>query len=437
MDRLTQHLVIISFDCLSSLDFPRLETLPNFKKFLIQSSYCRHVETIYPSVTYPCHATIVTGNYPNRHGIINNTLLQPGRTSPDWYWYRHHIQGTTLFDEAKAQGMTTAALLWPVTARAKIDYNMPEIFANRAWHHQIPVSLLNGSPLYQLEMNRKFGHIRKGLSQPELDDFVLEATVETIRTRNPQLLLVHFTDLDTQRHDYGFSSPQAMEALQRHDKRLGRIMNAIKETGSLDETTVIVLGDHSALDESYVIKPNVLFRNRGLLSTDSKGRLTTWDAYTKSCDGSAYVYIQNQDEQLHHEVYQALTEIPSVEKIYKREEIRKLGADPQASFMLEAKLGYYFHDATDGEMIEKITASKVASKTYTRACHGYSPQKPHYETLLIAKGKGIQPRKEIASMRLVDEGPTFARLLGLHLGHTDGHVITELLDLQNSVSLFS
>ena len=49
--------------------------------------------------------------------------------------------------------------------------------------------------------------------------------------------------------------------------------------------------------------------------------------------------------------------------------------------------------------------------------------------MLIAAGKGIQKNKVIPSMNLVDEGPTFARLLGLDLGDTDGKVIEKLIDL--------
>lgn len=117
MIQLTAHLIVISFDCLSSLDFDMLTVLPNFQTLLQNGSYCKNVETIYPSVTYPCHATIVTGNFPNRHGVINNTFIQPGRVFPDWYWERQHVKGTTLYDEAKKPGMTTAALLCPVTAK--------------------------------------------------------------------------------------------------------------------------------------------------------------------------------------------------------------------------------------------------------------------------------------------------------------------------------
>ncbi|WP_079508922.1 alkaline phosphatase family protein [Mesobacillus jeotgali] len=435
MNKLTDHLIVISFDCLSEHDVPQLRELPNFKAFIENSSYCTNVETIYPSVTYPCHATIVTGNFPNRHGIVNNTFTQPGRNSPDWYWHRHHIKGTTLYDEAKKAGMKTAALLWPVTAKADIDYNMPEIFANRPWHHQIPVSLLNGSPRYQLEMNSKFGHVRNGLNQPELDDFVLESTVETIKTRKPDLMLIHFVDLDSQRHMYGFSSNESKAALQRHDARLGRIIEAIKEAGILDDSTIILLGDHSALDESKVVKLNVLFKERGLIQVNASGKVTDWKAYCKSCDGSAYVYVkEGEDFQTKNIVTELLAELlhhPSngIEKIITGKEANAIGADGKAFRMLEAANGFYFSEAIDGEFVEEVTQQDAKSKKYTLACHGYSPEKEGYHTVFFAAGKGICPGISIRSMHLVDEGPTFARLLGLDLGETDGRVIEGILDI--------
>lgn len=428
MERLTDHLIVISFDCLASLDFPMLETLPHFKELIKNGSYCKNVKTIYPSVTYPCHATIVTGKFPIHHGIINNTLLQPGKASPDWYWYRRDIRGTTLYDEAKKRGMSTAALLWPVTARANIDYNMPEIFANRSWHHQIPVSLRNGSPLYQLEMNKKFGHIRKGLSQPALDDFVLESAVETLRTKKPNVMLVHFTDLDTQRHEHGFSSSEAMEAIKRHDKRLGRMMNALREAGMMEKSTIIALGDHSALDESRVIKPNVLFRENGLLEVEKNKTVTNWKAYCKSCDGSAYIYIKNKNNEVLNKVIQLL-DTNGIEKVWTADEARNFGADPNCSLMLEAELGYYFSESMDGDYMDEITNEDVTSKKYTKACHGYSPEKNEYDTLLIAAGNGIRSNHVHPTMHLVDEGPTLARLLGFDLGDTDGKIIEELLTL--------
>jgi predicted AlkP superfamily pyrophosphatase or phosphodiesterase len=433
MTRLTEHLIIISFDCLSALDFPILKDMPHFQTILNNGAYVKNVKTIYPSVTYPCHATIVTGNYPNRHGVINNTLLQPGMISPDWNWFRNCIRGTTLYDEVKNANMTTAALLWPVTGKANIDYNMPEIFANRPWHNQIVVSLMNGTPRYQLELNQRFGHIRKGLNQPELDDFVLESTVHTIKTKKPNLLMVHFTDLDTQRHFHGFSSEEAMAALKRHNHRLGRIIDALKESGIYENSTIVALGDHSALDENKAVNLNVLFRKQHLLSTNSKGKIINWKAYCKSCDGSAYIYIKDtHDSATLNEVKQLLETLikdptSGIEGFLTGEQAAEKGADGTCAFMVEAARGYYFLEDFEGEYIKPITKEDASvDKKYTLACHGYSPEKENYGTILMASGKGIRPIT-LPSIRLIDEGPTFARLLGVSLGNTDGRVIEELL----------
>ena len=100
------------------------------------------------------------------------------------------------------------------------------------------------------------------LNQPELDDFVLQSTVHTIKTKKPNLLLVHFTDLDTQRHYHGFSSDEAIAAIHRHNERLGKILEALKESGIYENSTVVVLGDHSALDENKAVNLNVLLHKK-------------------------------------------------------------------------------------------------------------------------------------------------------------------------------
>ncbi|MEY8349897.1 ectonucleotide pyrophosphatase/phosphodiesterase [Bacillus cereus] len=433
---LTNHVIILSFDCLSALDLPILQELPHFRSFIKQGAIAKKVEAIYPSVTYPSHATIVTGNYPNKHGVVNNTLLQPGRESPDWHWYRRSIKGTTLYDEARKANLTTAALLWPVTGRAKIDYNLPEIFPNRPWQTQVLVSLFSGSPLYQLDLNHRFGHIRNGLSQPELDDFVLASAVYTIQTKKPNVMFVHFTDLDTQRHYHGFSSKETVAAIHRHDERLGKIIQALKDSNIYQECTIIALGDHSALSENKAIQLNVLFRERGLISVNKKGNLIDWKAYCQSCDGSAYIHVKDKNDiQTIQTVQHLLEELlqnkqNGIEFILHDEDAKERGADGNCLFMLEAREGYYFTQNHTGDFIKEIVEKDVTpSKKYTFGTHGYSPTKPNYETIFMAAGKGIRQGTSIPYMRLIDEGPTIARLLGLHLGETDGNVIEDLLQL--------
>lgn len=440
MERMTKYLYIISFDGLSTLDFNYITSLPNFKEFIGHASYCKNVYSIYPTLTYPAHATIVTGKYPKNHGVINNTLLQSRRISPDWYWQRKYIKGETLYDKAIDRGMKVAALLWPVTAKSRIQYNMPEIFANRPWHNQIMISLLNGSPLYQIDLNRRFSHLRQGLNQPNLDNFTHQSLMYTIKHKKPDLTFVHYTDLDTMRHRYGFSSPEAQEALNRHDKRLGEIIKTLKESSMYKDSSIILLGDHSSLDEDKIINLNVLLKENGLIHMDSKSKIFDYDAILKSCDGSAYIYVKNNNKELIDKVHNIINNFNEkyqcLERIYSSSEASELGADDKCALMLEAKKGYYFLDTPEGEIIQQITPQNISHIPHaTKSTHGYSPFKKNYTTVFIASGKGIRKGMIIDRMNLIDEGPTIAKLLGFELEAADGSAIKEFFDISQIRSL--
>lgn len=90
---MTQHkLVVISLDSLGYRDLAELRDLvPNLDKLIQQGTWVKRVRGIYPTLTYPSHTSIITGQYPAVHGIVNNTKVQPRRQSPDWYWYRKDV----------------------------------------------------------------------------------------------------------------------------------------------------------------------------------------------------------------------------------------------------------------------------------------------------------------------------------------------------------
>lgn len=419
-------MIIISLDAVDKKDFEILKELPNFKKLLEKSSYSFEVESVYPSLTYPAHTTIITGKYPNNHGIINNILVQPGNNNPDWFWHRSKIQGETLCDLAKKKGMKIANLLWPVMAKGDIDYNLPEIFPNKWWQNQIIISLLNGSIGYQLELNNKFKELRNGTKQPELDNFIMASLLHTLREKQPGLTLVHLTDVDSQRHEYGYRSPEALYALKRHDYRIGEVLNCLHSLGIENDTTIVILGDHSFKDADYVIKLNKLFINKGWITIDRKGNIVDWATFMNYCDGSAYIYLKdNTNKNLLKVIRETLENFSNennncIEKILTSEEAFKLGADRSCALMLEAKEGYYFINDIDGEIIEET------GEKYHKATHGYSPKKKDYETFFIISGKGIKKDYNIGPMHLVDEGPTLAAILEGELPKADGKVLEQI-----------
>ena len=88
----------------------------------------------YPSLTFPNHYTIVTGLYPEHHGLVANSFYDEARQARyamsdanavrDGTWY----SGTPLWSLAESQGMRTASLFW-VGSEAKIAGFRPTWYA--------------------------------------------------------------------------------------------------------------------------------------------------------------------------------------------------------------------------------------------------------------------------------------------------------------------
>ena len=432
----SKYMIIISFDAVSSDDLEILKTLPNFKKIIDGGSLIKNVESVYPTLTYPAHATIVTGKYPKNHGIIDNTIFNVGDFNPNWYWYRKDIKGETLYDLAKEKGLSTCSLLWPVTGRSSIKYNLAEIFKVKPHQNQLIQSICAGSLFYQLELNNKFGHIRRGITQPALDDFVIEAAKYTIDKYSPELMFIHFTDVDTNRHHHGYSGKEAIDGLYRHDKRLGEIIKVLEEKKILSETNIVALGDHSQIDVNKIIKLNLLFKENNLISLNGKGKVSDYEALCKSLDGSAYVYLKNpKDERIKEKVEELLkgveeNEAKPIEFILKDNEILAEGADPNASFMIEASKNFYFVDDIEGDLIEDINENEVGVIDHRhKATHGYSNKKENYGTFFIGYGKDFKKGIVLDKGKLINHGPTLAKVLGVELKDADGEAVEEILQI--------
>ena len=421
------RLYIISLDAFGDADLEFAATLPNFKQVLNQSAQVTGIKTVYPSLTYVAHTSIVTGMHPKKHGIINNTQFQPNRVNPDWFWYADSIRTPTIFDIAKQSDYKICTLLWPVTGRSKvIDYNLVEIFPNRPWQNQIMVSGYASTLSYALEMDKKFKHLRKGIEQPELDNFVTAVAVDTILNKKPDLMAIHLVDLDAMRHANGISSNQARAAIIRMDQHLGDILEAMEKMGIREDTVLAILGDHYQIDTHTVIRPNHLFVEKGWITVNRKQRICGWKVIVKSAGGAAYIYRQD-NAITESEILEALKGIyPRIEHIFTRGSNQVKKANTSALFMLEAKKGYYFSDELSYPFME-TTAKNVAGRTLLKADHGFHPEKRNYTTMLLLSGPGINEQARIRQASLLDEAPTLLHAIGLSFNHKiDGKILRDV-----------
>src|SRR5271169_4316508 len=87
----------------------------------------------YPTLTFPNHYTIITGLYPEHHGIVANRFYDPARKESYGYrdsksvadgsWYG----GTPLWVLAEQQGMRSASFFW-VGSEADIQGVRPSYY---------------------------------------------------------------------------------------------------------------------------------------------------------------------------------------------------------------------------------------------------------------------------------------------------------------------
>lgn len=425
-----KKLVVISIDALGTENIEKnIDLMPTIAGLIKTGTWVKEIEEIYPSLTYPSHTSIITGVYPNKHGIVNNTKIQPKRLSPDWFWYKRDVKAPSVIDLAHQNNYKTAAFLWPVTAKSGIDYNIAEIFPNRIWTNQVLISLQASSPLFLMQMNHKYGHLRKGIKQPYLDDFITACAVDTIKSKEPDLTLIHLVDLDSMFHHYGVYSKEAKEALKRQDDRVKQIISAIEQTSSPDNTSLIILGDHYQLDVTHLIRLNARFKKLNWCSLDTQKMIDdNWKVYAKSCDGSCYIYSRETNPDFLKKIKDVCEAIEGIETIYSQSELKNQGADDQAVFMLEAKRGYYFVDEHAGSVVEKNPTHEIGQPERYNAVHGYHPSKKNYATTFIVNGPQVKINHQISKARLIDEAPTILKLLGLpNFDHEiDGKLIDDL-----------
>lgn len=420
-----KHLVVISYDAFSEDNWEKASKLPNISKLIKNGACSTKLKSIYPSLTYVVHTTMITGVYPDKHGVYHNNPFQPfiPEEEQKWFWFKKDVKVPAVYDALKKHGKKSAGILWPVTGKASISYNIPEIRAIKNENQAIKI-LKNGSPFFSMGMEKKFGRLRKGIKQPYLDDFTTMCALDTIKKKKPDLLLMHLIDLDDAKHKYGTDSPEIEKVLIRMDKRLGDIIEAVEEAGIKEDTVLLVVGDHGQINVRYKVKLNQLLKEKGLIY-EEKGEMK-WRAYVQNAGGSAYLHIKDNDKQAEQLALNILNNAIAdgcygIEGLYARKELDGFHVIPSVSYMLEAKTGYCFEDSLDGPVVTDLKEQNIKYAT-----HGFSPNKPDYKCNFVISGECIKSEYQLGEIEMVDIAPTIADILGIDFNHCDGRSLHEI-----------
>jgi arylsulfatase A-like enzyme len=204
-EAVSRNVVLVSIDGLRP-DAIAAFAPPTLSRLVDEGSYTLRATTILPSKTLPSHTSMLTGQPPDRHGVLWNDAYadRPGTlTIP------------TIFGAARDRGYRTAAFF----SKSKFT------------HLQVP-----GTLHYSQAPGGWFG---RWSSDDTLDD------VEThLAAHAPNLLFVHLTDPDAAGHSHGWMTAQYGRGVLRADAALARLMKAADAAYGAGAYTLIVTADH-------------------------------------------------------------------------------------------------------------------------------------------------------------------------------------------------
>lgn len=406
------HLVMVSVDGLmpSSYTGAGVSRFPTFKSLTERGSYAAGVIGVLPSVTYASHTTLLTGVPPRLHGIFGNSVFDPeGKSNNAWYWYAESIRVPTLIQAAKQQGMTTASVFWPVSVGMKADYLIPEFWrtgSNHASDASLIRALSTPGVFEGLEAS-----VKHPAGWPLTDRDLTDLAVYIFTTHKPRVLLLHLGSLDGAEHSAGPGSPRAIETLQRIDGYLGELRSAVAQAGLAGRTDFVIVSDHGFSPIERQLQPNAVFKKEGLVTVNEAGMVTGWRAWFHAEGGSGFVYLEDPDDRALADRVRALLEglkadpQNGIASIWTRDDLARLGADPNASFGVGMQPGFYSSAGHDA----------VVVPTRNKGGHGFDPNIPALHASFIIAGPDARPGVNLGIVRMTQIAPTLARLLGVSL----------------------
>lgn len=392
--------------------------LPNLRKLMAEGAHASAVIGVLPTVTYPSHTTLLTGVSPARHGIVNNTTFDPLNVNQGgWFWYAEDIKVPTLWDAARAKGLSVGNVHWPVSVGAKsITWNLPQL-----WHtghpddEKLNRALATPGLLDALEPN--LGHYARGIDEDiNADETRGRFAVALIAAKHPDFTTVYLTAYDHDQHGFGPDTEAAHATIERIDAIVGRLVAAARAANP--GTTIAVVSDHGfapTATEANLFRP---FIDAGLIKLDDNGKVTSWEAVPWNSGGSiAIVLARPNDAALSARAHKVLDDVAAapdsvIARVIDRSDVAKMGGNPQAQFYVDLKPGV-LAGGFDGAKAPLARPSKY------RGMHGYFPAAETMRSTFLIAGPGVPLGRDLGEIDMRSIAPTLARVLGVRLFDAD------------------
>lgn len=331
----------------------------------------------FPSLTFPNHFTIVTGLYPEHHGIVANSFYDEAKHAKyslgdpkavtDGSWY----SGVPLWSLAESQGMRSACIFWP-GSEAEIAGHRPTWYARFDSKTQAT----------------------DAVRQARIDDAV--ALLKLPDAERPHLITIYYSEPDHEGREYGPDAPETRAAVHKMDGMVGKLKAALDKTGL--PIDLVVVSDH------------------GMVKVE--GPWITLDSFAKLNDFETVgPLLYGKTEEDRQRVYDELKKASSQFMVYRRKNVPAglhYNQNPREGDPVVIATGPYAIRA-------HAPPAGKPDRPPTAGAHGYDPHiMPEMKASFFAEGPDIVRGKTVSPFENVNLYPWMAHILGLTPAKNDG-----------------
>ena len=212
-------LILISIDGYRA-DYIERGLSPNLAALAHDGVRAQALKPAFPTLTFPNHYTIVTGLYPDHHGVVANRMLDPdngkrfvssdAQLAGDPQWWG----GEPLWVGVERQGKHAATMFWP-GSDYQIDGVRPEYW--QTFDRRVSA-------------DARVDHVLRWLDLPA--------------QQRPDFVTLYFDQVDHEAHDFGPISKQTDAALALVDVALGRLLDGLRQRHLENSANLVIVSDH-------------------------------------------------------------------------------------------------------------------------------------------------------------------------------------------------
>lgn len=371
--------ILVSLDGFRA-DYIQRGLTPALSKFMAEGVAPEYMNPSFPSLTFPNHYTLITGLYPESHGIVANKFWDPklGKefkyTDPaksrarEWW-----SQAEPLWVTAEKAGIKTAIHMWPGSEAAISDIE-PSI-----------VDKYSGKQPLDVKLNRVFDM---------LDMPGAENKETAVAEQRPQFIATYVPNIDAVGHKFGPNSTQVNDALVAADSMLSNLFAGIEQRNLTNVVNIVIVSDHGMAESSN----DRLIQIDNIITMDVLQHVDGWPLYGLRPKEP----VANNALKLYKRLMMAAVEYGHVFDVFQKDHMPDRwhfkNNERIAPVWIIPKTGWAFVTKEEFD-VEK--AKETGEQYSPKGIHGYDHEDPQMRAIFAARGPAFKDfvGKKVAPFR--------------------------------------